>query len=89
MALRYLDEAGGHMGQTTGKSVPLDSSHMRAATSRVINIDQWQAYLSQQVPGSATKWGPAAFGIQMVRAPEQMIFQNQLNPVPKETLDGR
>lgn len=84
VALRYLDNTDGHMGLTTGTNVQLGASYMRDTTSRVINMDTWQAYLSQQVPASDTKWGPAAFAIQMVRAPEQMIFQNQLNPVPEE-----
>ena len=84
VALRYLDNANNHMGATTGTNVQLAASYMRDAASRVINIDAWQAYLAKQVPASSTKWGPAAFAIQMVRAPEQMIFQNQLNPVPEE-----
>jgi hypothetical protein len=57
-----------------GKSVTLSSDYMRGA--RVVNIDAWQAYLAGQM-GSPPSWGPATFAIEMVRAPEQMIFQNQ------------
>jgi hypothetical protein len=78
VALRYLD-AGANMGETTGTTVSLDADYLRDSTGRVINIETWQNYLSNQVPASQTKWGSAAFAIQMVRAPEQMVFQNQLN----------
>lgn len=85
VALRYLD-AGANMGMTTGTTVSLDAAYLRDTTSRVVNIETWQNYLSNQVPASQTKWGAAAFAIQMVRAPEQMVFQNVLNPpaTPKE-----
>ncbi len=83
VALRYL-EAGANMGKTTGKAVNFDPSQLRTAASRVVNIDSWQKYLAGEVPPSSTVWGPAAFAIQMVRAPEQMIFQTQPNPAPPE-----
>jgi hypothetical protein len=86
VALRYLDNSSGDMGKTTGKDLTFAGSYLRDATTRVVNIGSWQQYLASQVPASTTKWGPAAFAIQMVRAPEQMIFQIQTNPVPPESV---
>ena len=84
VALRYL--AGANIGLTTGTNVQLTAAYLRDATNRVLNVAAWQGYLDTQVsaetPPPTTAWGPGAFAIQMVRAPEQMIFQTQLNPVP-------
>ena len=85
VALRYLDNSTGNMGKTTGKDASFTlATYLRSQTTRVVNIGLWQQYLSTQVPPSTTKWGPAAFAIEMVRAPEQMIFQNQPNPTSLE-----
>jgi hypothetical protein len=81
--LRSLDASEG--GKETGGSVTLTASAMRDGqlrtadgASRVLDVDKWQAYVgSQNQPGFAAAWGPAGFAVQMVRAPEQMIFQNQ------------
>jgi hypothetical protein len=52
----------------------LASTYLRS-TTRVVNIQAWQTFLASKVTPS-TLWGPAAFALQMVRSPEQMIFQN-------------
>jgi hypothetical protein len=76
--LRYIDDSGGN---PTGKVIPgktetLDGTYQRG-TTRVVNIGTWQALLAEQFSTSPTAWGPAAFAIQMVRAPEQMLFEYQ------------
>jgi hypothetical protein len=73
--LRFL--SGDNIGKVTGRSVALSPTHMRGA--RVINIDAWQRHLATQL-GTPPSWGPAAFAIEMVRAPEQMIFRNDPDP---------
>jgi hypothetical protein len=84
VALRYLDNSDGRMGLATGTDVSFTSSYLRAAaapaTPRVVDIAGWQAYLCTQVPPSTTDWGPAAFAVEMVRAPEQIVFQIKRNP---------
>ncbi len=78
--LRYLDDASNDMGATSGTLVPLTSSFLRDATTNVLDVGAWQAQLLSAYGGlnrQAPAWGSAAFAIQMVRAPEQMVFQNQ------------
>jgi hypothetical protein len=58
-----------------GKIQELTAQYQRG-TSRVLNVGAWQAHLAAQFTGSSTTWGPAAYAIQMVRAPEQMLFEN-------------
>ena len=44
----------------------------------VLSVDAWQAHLAG-LPGlkpDAASWGPAAFALQMVSTPEQMVFYN-------------
>ena len=77
--LRYL-EAGngnGNIGATSGQNVPLTSDYLDSSTG-VLAVNAWQAKLQAQF-SATTQWGPAAFAVQMVRAPEQMIFQNTPN----------
>ena len=62
------------IGSVTGAHVKLSSEYKRAAT-RVINITAWQQYLATTMKSPST-WGPASFAIEMVRAPQQMIFLN-------------
>lgn len=89
VALRYLDNSKNEMGKTTGQDVVFtQATYLRDPATRVVNIGAWQAYLGAQVPPSTTSWGPAAFAIQMVRAPEQMIFQTQPNAAPPESAHG-
>jgi hypothetical protein len=83
VALRYLDNANGDMGLTNGTTASLTSGFLRG-DSRVLDVAAWQAHLAGVVPKSSTPWSPAAFAIQMVRAPEQIIFQILPNPVPPE-----
>jgi len=72
--LRYID--GADIGKVIpNSSVILDVTYRRGTTG-VININEWQGYLRSQLPSSRL-WGPAAFAIQMVRAPAQIIFMNQ------------
>ena len=56
------------------KRVELASRYVRADAPRVIKVDEWQKFLAGQI--AASPWGPAAFALQMVRAPLRMIFQN-------------
>lgn len=88
VALRYLT-AGNDMGEATGTDVTFTrATYLRDPSTQVVNVNSWQAYLSTQVPASTTTWGPAAYAIQMVRAPEQIIFQISPNPVPPESAHG-
>lgn len=76
VALRYL--SGPNAGATTGTNVELTSGYLRG-TTRVLQVDSWQAYVLSQDASFQRYWGPGGFAVQMVRAPEQMIFQNQPN----------
>ena len=85
--LRYLDDSTGDIGATSGTLVPLAASFLRDAATNVLDVAAWQGQLLKAYQGlgrPAPAWGPAAFAVQMVRAPQQMIFQNQpnTNPVP-------
>jgi hypothetical protein len=82
VGIRYL--AGDDAGSTTGATVTLDSTYLRDAATNVVDIAKWQTYLAGQVP-SGSQWGPAAFAVEMVRAPEQMIFQNGSTTAPEAT----
>jgi hypothetical protein len=83
--LRYL--AGDNAGDVIpGATITLTSDYLRD-TTRVVDVDAWQAYVAGQQASFAQYWGPAAFGIQMVRAPEQMIFSNAQSGAPEES-DG-
>lgn len=78
--LRYLDDSGNDIGVTSGTLVTLTSSYLRDEATSVLDVAAWQAQILTAYQGlnrPAPVWGPAAFAIQMVRAPEQMIFQNQ------------
>jgi hypothetical protein len=55
-------------------TVTLGAQYLRGQT-RVLAVDPWQAFLMTQVEPRSL-WGPAAFALQMVRAPEQMIFDH-------------
>lgn len=85
VALRYLDNSTGQMGQASGITVSMTSDYIRDPATGVVDIASWQAYLSTQVPPSSTAWGPAAFALQMICAPEQMVFQVQPNPAPLQS----
>jgi hypothetical protein len=67
--LRYV--SGPSIGTTTGAQATLGAQYLRD-TTRVIDIAAWQKTLAGTSPDPV--WGPAAFAVQMVRAPEQMIF---------------
>lgn len=72
--LRFID--GGSIGSVIpSKFQALGSTYLRSSF-RVLDVAAWQTALAQQFSGSSTAWGPAAFAIQMVRAPEQMVFEN-------------
>jgi hypothetical protein len=73
MAVDLRRISGGDIGKVF-KTVSLTPQYLRA-TSRVVNVDGWQKFLATQVT-PASLWGPAAFALQMVSAPLQMIFQN-------------
>jgi hypothetical protein len=69
---------GVNMGSTTPSFEILGSTFLRDS-SRVVKLDAWQkALAAAPALGEPTPsvWGPAAFALQMVRAPEQMIFDN-------------
>lgn len=59
----------------------------------VLQVGPWQAYLQTRLgalyqakgAGALTNWGPAAFAIQMVRAPEQLLL---LSSTPLLATDG-
>ncbi|HST60254.1 MAG TPA: hypothetical protein VLK84_16225 [Longimicrobium sp.] len=65
--------AGDGIGTVTG-TVKLDPAYLRGDT-RVLAVAPWQTFLGTQVTPQSL-WGPAGFALQMVRAPEQMIFDN-------------
>lgn len=71
----YLRHVSGEaMGEVTGRTVALTSAYYRSEVQHVINVQAWQEYLKQQLSAPPV-WGPAAFALQMVRAPEQVIAQ--------------
>lgn len=83
--------AAANAGANVQTAVPLTAHYMRdctlrtaAGASRVLDVATWQAYLASQDGdgklGFAPAWGPAGFAVEMIRAPEQMIFQNQPDP---------
>lgn len=70
--LRYV--SGANVGVQIPKvSATLDPSYRPGG---VLQVDKWQAYLATLFPNDTAIWGPAAFALQMVSAPEQMIFDN-------------
>jgi hypothetical protein len=65
--------SGPRIGEVIGTAT-LEDKYLRGA-DRVVAVDPWQAFLKTQVTPPSL-WGPAGFALQMVRAPEQMIFDN-------------
>lgn len=83
--LRWVTNDGGSIGSIIGgSSVTLAPAHFRAgdASAPVLNVQSWQAYLQAQLnaayvakgKSAPAGWGPAAFAIQMVRAPEELVL---------------
>jgi hypothetical protein len=76
VALRSIagDDIGGQIGQpqTLGPDYRKDNG--------VLRVDAWQRFLASLDPfnsgAPAALWGPAAFAMQMISAPEQMVFDN-------------
>lgn len=66
--------SGLDIGRVTDTVVTLDGTYLRD-DSRVLAVDPWQAFLMTKVTPPSL-WGPAGFALQMVRAPQQMIFDN-------------
>jgi hypothetical protein len=66
-----------------GKSTTLTSQFYRSGDNQepapVLKVQEWQAFLltqlqaAYQAQGQPANWGPAAFAIQMVRAPEELV----------------
>jgi hypothetical protein len=71
--LRFID--GANIGKVTGAYEARGAQYLRG-DSRVLKVAAWQAQLATHFTSSTTAWGPASFAIQMVRAAEQMIFEN-------------
>jgi len=46
----------------------------------VLQVDALQLALSQKFPNASDVWGPAAYALQMVDAPQQMTFDNSATP---------
>lgn len=65
--------SGPKIGEVIGEAT-LEAKYFRG-DSRVVAVDPWQRFLMTRVTPQSL-WGPAAFALQMVRAPEQMIFDN-------------
>ncbi|MCW3848870.1 hypothetical protein OF829_16660 [Sphingomonas sp. LB-2] len=61
--------------QIAGANVTLDASYR---PNGVLRVDAWQSHLAAlpQFASDSALWGPAAFALQMVSAPERMIFAN-------------
>jgi hypothetical protein len=87
--LRWVTDAGGSIGSIIkGASAKLAPEHLRASEpAPVLNVQKWQSYLQAQLDAAyrakgqaAPAWGPAAFAIQMVRAPEQLTLTNRAMP---------
>jgi hypothetical protein len=68
-----LRRISGDVGKKFGNET-LAEKYLRDS-SRVVKVDDWQQFLKTKFT-PPTGWGPAAFALQMVRAPQQMIFQN-------------
>jgi hypothetical protein len=79
--LRYI--TGASVGQQIGDETVSLAGYFRAGSTTVLDIAGLQSALQSAVTAQAGQsgaaWGPAAFALQMVRAPEQMIFQNVSN----------
>jgi hypothetical protein len=70
--LRYV--SGTDVGvQIPNSSATLDASYRPGG---VLQVNAWQAHLATLFPNDSAIWGPAAFALQMVNAPEQMVFDN-------------
>jgi hypothetical protein len=80
------DLSGTTIGKVNGRSATLSDTYKRG-TTRVVNIASWQQALAAAM-GSPAGWGAATFAIEMVRAPEQMIFQNQPDLAAQEVSRG-
>src|SRR6201999_2992119 len=87
--LRWVTDAAGSIGSIIkGASAKLAPEHLRASEpAPVLNVQKWQSYLQSQLDAAyrakgqgAPAWGPAAFAIQMVRAPEQLTLTNRAVP---------
>jgi hypothetical protein len=83
--LRWVTNDAGSIGSIIGgASATLTPAYFRAGggAAPVLNVGSWQAYLQTQLNaayGSKGKaapagWGAAAFAIQMVRAPEELVL---------------
>ncbi len=64
-------------------SLPINTSFRTPGAAPVLDVTKWQPALQAKLRTASGDnklvLGPADFAIQMVRAPEQMIFQNQPN----------
>lgn len=70
--LRYV--SGANVGvQIPGSTTTLDASYRPGG---VLRVNAWQQYLATLFPNDAALWGPAAFALQMISAPEMMVFDN-------------
>jgi hypothetical protein len=75
--LRYV--SGENAGKVTGATAKVDK--FRAGDARVVDVAQLQDAFRKVL--GVTEWGPAAFALQMIRAPRRMWFYNpQLAPPP-------
>jgi hypothetical protein len=74
VTLRHL--SGADVGQQiAGAAATLDPGFR---PNDVLQVDLWQKHLIglSQLSGDASIWGPAGFALQMISAPERMIFDN-------------
>jgi hypothetical protein len=83
--LRWVTNDAGSIGSIIGgAAATLAPEYFRAGggVAPVLNVGSWQAYLQAQLnaaykskgKNAPAGWGAAAFAIQMVRAPEELVL---------------
>jgi hypothetical protein len=84
--LRWVTNGASPIGAAIeGRSTVLTADYFRSNDpAPVLNVQRWQSFLQSQINAAyAAKnvsapvhWGPAAFAIQMVRAPEELLLMS-------------
>jgi hypothetical protein len=89
--LRWVTNGANPIGAIIrGQSTTLSSAYLRSSDpAPVLKVQDWQSNLQSQLNAAyaannmsaPTNWGPAAFAVQMVRAPEELLLMPATPPV--------
>jgi hypothetical protein len=81
VGVRNITGTDTQMGKLTGDNVTLgEDGGSFVRDGGVLEVDALQLELSKKLANSSDVWGPAAYALQMVDAPQRMIFDNSATP---------